>query len=56
VVQLIAEGKTNREICPILNVGIKTVETHRASAMRKIGAASTADIVRYAIRHRMVKI
>ncbi len=56
VVQLIAEGRTSREICPILNIGIKTVETHRASAMRKIGAASTADIVRYAIHHRMVKI
>ena len=55
VVQLIAEGRTSREICPILNVGIKTVETHRASAMRKIGATSTADIVRYAIRHRMVE-
>jgi DNA-binding CsgD family transcriptional regulator len=40
----------------MLNVGIKTVETHRASAMRKIGAKSTADIVRYAIRHRMVEI
>jgi DNA-binding NarL/FixJ family response regulator len=56
VVQLIAEGRTSREICPILNVGIKTVETHRASAMRKIGAKSTADIVRYAIRHGMVEI
>jgi DNA-binding NarL/FixJ family response regulator len=56
VIQLIAEGRTSREICPILNVGIKTVETHRASAMRKIGAKSTADIVRYAIRHRMVEI
>ena len=56
VVQLIAEGRTSREICPILNVGIKTVETHRASAMRKIGATSTADIVRYAIRHHMVEV
>ena len=55
VVQLIAEGRTSRQICPILKVGIKTVETHRASAMRKIGAKSTADIVRYAIRHRMVE-
>jgi DNA-binding NarL/FixJ family response regulator len=54
VVQLIAEGRSSREICPILNVGIKTVETHRASAMRKIGARSTADLIRYAIRHRMV--
>ncbi|MBD2750578.1 response regulator transcription factor [Microvirga sp. BT688] len=56
VVQLIGEGRTSREIGPILNVGIKTVESHRASAMRKIGATSTADIVRYAIRHRMVEV
>jgi DNA-binding NarL/FixJ family response regulator len=56
VVQLIAEGRTSREICAILNVGIKTVETHRAAAMRKIGATSTAGIVRYAIRHRMVEV
>jgi DNA-binding NarL/FixJ family response regulator len=56
VVQLIAEGRTSREICPILNVGIKTVESHRAAAMRKIGAKSAADIVRYAIRHRMVEV
>jgi DNA-binding NarL/FixJ family response regulator len=55
VVQLIAEGRTSREIGPILNVGIKTVETHRASAMRRIGATSTADLIRYAIRHRMVE-
>ena len=55
VVQLIAEGRTSRQICLILKVGIKTVETHRASAMRKIGATSTADIVRYAIRHRMIE-
>jgi DNA-binding NarL/FixJ family response regulator len=55
VVQLIAEGRASREICPILDVGIKTVESHRASAMRKIGAKSTADIVRYAIRHHMVE-
>ena len=56
VVQLIAEGRTSREICPILNIGIKTVETHRTSAMRKIGAKSTVDLVRYAIRHRMVEV
>jgi DNA-binding NarL/FixJ family response regulator len=56
VVQLIAEGRSSREICSILNVGIKTVETHRASAMHKIDAKSTADLIRYAIRHRMVEV
>jgi DNA-binding NarL/FixJ family response regulator len=56
IVQLIAEGRTNKEICPILRIGIKTVETHRASALRKLGARSTADLVRYAIRHRMIDV
>jgi DNA-binding NarL/FixJ family response regulator len=56
VVQLIAEGRTNKEICPILNVSIKTVETHRASAIRKLGAKSTADLIRYAIRNRMIDV
>lgn len=56
VVQLIAEGRTNKEICPILQIGIKTVETHRASALRKIGVRTTADLVRYAIRNRMIDV
>lgn len=56
IVQLIAEGRTNKEICPILKIGIKTVETHRASALRKLGAKTTADLIRYAIRHRMIDV
>ena len=54
VVQLIAEGHTNRSIGSILNLSVKTVETHRASAMRKLGMSSTAELVRYAIRKRLV--
>ena len=56
IVQLIAEGRTNKEICPILQIGIKTVETHRASAIRKLGVRTTADLVRYAIRNRMIDL
>ncbi|MDH2348953.1 MULTISPECIES: response regulator transcription factor [unclassified Bradyrhizobium] len=54
VVQLIAEGHTNRSISDLLNLSVKTVETHRASAMRKLGMSSTAELVRYAIRKKLV--
>lgn len=54
IVQLIAEGHTNRSISDILKLSVKTVETHRASAMRKLGMSSTADLVRYAIRKKLV--
>lgn len=54
VVQLIAEGHTNKSVGAVLNLSVKTVETHRASAMRKLGISSTADLVRYAIRTKLV--
>ncbi|SFI02636.1 response regulator [Bradyrhizobium sp. cf659] len=54
VVQLIAEGHTNRSMSAILKLSVKTVETHRASAMRKLGMSSTAELVRYAIRKKLV--
>jgi DNA-binding NarL/FixJ family response regulator len=54
VVQLIAEGHTNKVISSVLKLSVKTVETHRASAMRKLGMSSTAELVRYAIRKRLV--
>jgi DNA-binding NarL/FixJ family response regulator len=54
VVQLIAEGHTNKSIGSILKLSVKTVETHRASAMRKLGISSTAELVRYAIRRKLV--
>lgn len=54
VVQLIAEGHTNRSISEILKLSVKTVETHRASAMRKLRMSSTAELVRYAVRKRLV--
>jgi DNA-binding NarL/FixJ family response regulator len=54
IVQLIAEGHSNREMSEILNLSVKTVETHRAAAMRKLNLTSTAAIVRYAIRNKLV--
>jgi DNA-binding NarL/FixJ family response regulator len=54
VTQLIAEGHTNKSIGAVLNLSVKTVETHRASAMRKLGISSTAELVRYAIRANLI--
>jgi DNA-binding NarL/FixJ family response regulator len=54
VVQLIAEGHTNKSVGALLHLSVKTVETHRASAMRKLGISSTAELVRFAIRTKLV--
>jgi DNA-binding NarL/FixJ family response regulator len=54
VVQLAAEGHTNRSAAAILNRSVKTIETHRASAMRKLGISSAAELVRYAIRAKLI--
>ena len=55
VVQLVAEGHTNKEIAAVLGISIKTIETHRASIMRKLDLTSSAALVRYAIRHNLVQ-
>ena len=54
VLQLIAEGRTNREIAQLLHVTVKTVEAHRAHLMDKLGLRSTAELTRYALRKGMV--
>src|SRR5688572_24407152 len=55
VVQHVAEGRINKEIAERLNISIKTVETHRASAMRKLKLKTTADLVRYAVRNQLTQ-
>jgi DNA-binding NarL/FixJ family response regulator len=55
VVQLVAEGHSNKEIASLLNITVKTVETHRASAMRKLDYSSPALLVRYAVRNKIVE-
>lgn len=55
VVQLLAEGKTNWCISVILGIGVKTVETHRANAMHKLGTDSVVELVRYAVRNRLIE-
>ena len=53
--QLISEGHTNQAMAGMLKLSVKTIETHRAAAMTKIGATSTVGIVRYAIRNKLVE-
>ena len=55
VVQLIAEGHTNKQIAAVLTISLKTVETHRATVMRKLDLSSSASLVRYAIRNKLVE-
>jgi DNA-binding NarL/FixJ family response regulator len=55
VVRLISDGYSNKSMSRVLNLSVKTVETHRASAMHKIGARSTAALVRYAIKNMFVQ-
>jgi len=55
IIQLLAEGKSNKEIADILDVTVKTVETHRSNLMRKLHLHSLADVIRYAIRNRLVE-
>jgi DNA-binding NarL/FixJ family response regulator len=54
VVKLVAEGYSNKKISRMLNLSIKTTETHRAAAMRKLGVRSVAGLVRYAVRNNFM--
>ncbi|MCK1286726.1 response regulator transcription factor [Bradyrhizobium sp. 44] len=54
VVKLVADGYSNKGISAILNLSVKTTEAHRAAAMRKLGVNSTAGLVRYAVRAKLV--
>jgi len=54
IVQLLGEGKSNKEVATVLGISIKTVETHRAATMRKLRLDSFADLVRYAIRNKII--
>ena len=55
IVQLVAEGHTNKGIATMINISSKTVETHRASIMRKLNLSSSAALVRYAVRNKLVE-
>jgi DNA-binding NarL/FixJ family response regulator len=55
VLQLIAEGKSNQAIAQELNLGVRTVETHRANLMSKLDLHNVADVVRFAFEHGVVE-
>lgn len=55
VAQLIAEGGSNKQIARNLGISIKTVESHRAAAMRKAGVRTAAEFVRFAIKHNLIQ-
>jgi DNA-binding NarL/FixJ family response regulator len=54
ITQLLAEGKSNERVATILGISIKTVETHRANIMQKLGLASIVELVHYAVRNQIV--
>jgi DNA-binding NarL/FixJ family response regulator len=56
VVQLLAEGKTSKEVAMVLNLSVKTTETHRTNIMRKLDLHSVADLTLYAVRNGIVQV
>ena len=56
VIQLLAEGKTSKEVAVALNLSVKTAETHRTNLMRKLDLHSVADLTRYAVRNGIVQV
>lgn len=54
VLQLLAEGRTNKEVAALLEVGVSTIETHRANLMQKLNLHNTAEIVLYAVRKGII--
>jgi DNA-binding NarL/FixJ family response regulator len=55
IIQLVAEGKSNKEAASMLAISVKTIEAHRANIMRKLHLRSVSDLVRYAIRNKIVQ-
>jgi DNA-binding NarL/FixJ family response regulator len=56
VLQLIAEGKTTKEIAVLLNISVRTAESHKYDMMETLGAATTAELIRHAIRMKLVSV
>jgi DNA-binding NarL/FixJ family response regulator len=55
IIQLVAEGRSNREAASTLEISVKTIEAHRANIMRKLQLRTVSDLVRYAIRNKIVQ-
>jgi len=56
VIQLVAEGKTTKEVATALSLSVKTAETHRTNLMRKLDLHSVADLTLYAVRNGIVQV
>ena len=55
IVQLLAEGRTNKEIATLLGIAYKTVDAHRTNIMKRLNMHSVAEVVRYAVRERIIQ-
>jgi DNA-binding NarL/FixJ family response regulator len=55
IVQLLAEGRTNKEIAAMLGIAYKTVDAHRTNVMKRLNMHSVAEVVRYAVRERIIQ-
>jgi DNA-binding NarL/FixJ family response regulator len=55
VLQLLAEGRSNKEVAGVLNLSLSTVETHRTNMMQKLNLHSAAEIVLYAVRKKLIR-
>src|SRR5580693_7923569 len=55
ILQLLAEGKSSKEVAVALNISVKTAETHRANIMRRLDCHSVTELVRYAIRNHIIQ-
>jgi len=55
IVQLVAEGRSTKEVADVLGISVKTAETHRSNILRKLDLRSVSDLVRYAIRNKIVE-
>lgn len=55
IVQLVAEGRSSKEVAAMLGISVKTVESHRTNVMRKLRIRSVSQLVRYAVRNRIVQ-
>jgi DNA-binding NarL/FixJ family response regulator len=55
IVQLLAEGKSSKEVASSLEISVKTAETHRANIMRKLDLHSVSELVRYAVRNQIIE-
>ncbi len=56
IIQLLAEGKSNKEVAAILDIALHTVVTHRSNIMHKLGVHSISELVRYAIRNNLASV